>query len=83
MDFLRIFVFVTHALISVALIVLVVIQTSRSEGLGPIGGSSSSPILRGRQGVEEKLAEYTKYVAFAFMSMSFLAYMLSMKFGWS
>lgn len=82
MDVFRILLFSVHALVSITLIVLVVLQTSRSEGLGAVGGSSG-PSLRGRAGVEEKLAEYTKYAAFAFMFLSGLLYIFSLKFHWS
>ena len=82
MDILKTVMYLLHGLISLTLIGLVVMQTSRSEGLGAVGGSSS-PTSRGRQGVDEQLAQYTKWVAGAFMLMSIIIYMLSMRFNWS
>jgi protein translocase SecG subunit len=81
MDVFRILMFGLHAIVSILLIGLVVMQTHRSEGLGAMGGSSA-PAMRGRAGVEEKLAEYTKYVAAAFMILSALLYLFSLKFNW-
>jgi len=82
MDVLRILLFSIHAIVSVLLIALVVMQTHRSEGLGAVGGGGSQPSMRGRAGVEEKLAQYTKYVAAVFMILSALLYLFSLKFNW-
>jgi protein translocase SecG subunit len=68
-------------LVAAILIVLVMSQSSRSEGLGAVGGASA-PTSRGRGGMEEQLATYTKYTAFAFMVLSFLLYMFAMRFDW-
>lgn len=82
MDALRVILLVLHGLVSVVLIVLVVSQTARSEGLGAVGGSSGSgPSLRGRAGLDEKLSEYTRYAAFTFMILSLVLYLLAQKFG--
>jgi protein translocase SecG subunit len=81
MDVLRVVLSVLHIIASVILVGLVVSQTSKHEGLGAVGGSSG-PSLRGRAGVEEQLATYTKYVAVAFLVLSALLYMFAMKFGW-
>ena len=82
MDILRIILSVLHGIVSITLIALVVMQTSKSEGLGVVGGSSG-PSLRGRAGVDEQLATYTKYAAVAFMVLSALLYIFAMRFGWS
>jgi protein translocase SecG subunit len=82
MDILKFLMYGLHFMVSVILIALVVSQTSKAEGLGAVGGSSG-PSLRGRAGVEEKLAEYTRYAAFAFMVLSALLFMLATKFGWA
>ena len=71
-----------HTISALVLIGLVVSQTSRHEGLGAVGGSST-PSMRGRAGVEEKLAEYTKYTAIAFMILSLLLYLLGHRFHWT
>lgn len=81
MDIFRILLYTVHGLVSVGLVVLVVSQTSRHEGLGAVGGSSA-PQQRGRAGMEEQLAEYTKFTAMAFMVLSLLLYFCAMKFHW-
>ncbi|MFN3649920.1 MAG: preprotein translocase subunit SecG [Armatimonadota bacterium] len=81
MDVLKIIMYLAHFAVSVLLIILVVSQTSRAEGLGVVGGSSSSP-SRGRAGMDEQLQTYTKYVAVAFMVLSAILYILAMKFHW-
>jgi len=82
MDALRVILLVLHGLVSVVLIALVVSQSARSEGLGAVGGSSGGgPSLRGRAGVDEKLAEYTRYAAFTFMVLSLVLYLMAQKFG--
>ena len=81
MDFLRILMLVLHSVVSIILIALVVSQTSKHEGLGAVGGSSG-PSLRGRAGMDEKLSEFTRYAAIAFMVLSVLFYLLSQKFHW-
>ncbi|MCC2670592.1 MAG: Preprotein translocase SecG subunit [Armatimonadetes bacterium] len=78
---LKVLMYLSHFVVSVILIGLVVSQTSKSEGLGAVSGSSS-PSLRGRAGVDEKLAEYTRYAAIAFMTLSAILYILATKFGW-
>ena len=82
MDVLKFLMYGLHFIVSIVLIALVVSQHHRSEGLGAMGGSSGAP-TRGRAGMEEQLATYTKYTAFAFMVLSALLYMLSMKFNWA
>lgn len=64
-----------------ALIGLVAAQTTKSEGLtGTIGGKMSSS-FRGKPGMDEKLAELTKWSAIAFMAFVVIAYVLSAKGG--
>ncbi len=81
MDVLKWIMYGLHFVVSVVLIGLVVSQTNRSEGLGAVGGSSS-PSLRGRAGMDEQLALYTRYAAGAFMILSLLIYLLGHRFGW-
>lgn len=82
MDVLKFLMYAVHFIVSIALIVLVMSQTSRHEGLGAVGGTSS-PTMRGRAGVDEQLQTYTRYVAVAFMVLSALLYMFAMKFHWA
>jgi protein translocase SecG subunit len=81
MNIFQILMYVLHFTVSLVLIALVVSQTSKSEGLGAIGGSSG-PSLRGRAGMDEQLSTYTKYAAVAFMILSLLIYVLGSRFGW-
>lgn len=81
MVFLKVLLYGAHFLVSLLLIGLVMSQTSKSEGLGAVSGSSA-PSLRGRAGVDEKLSEYTRYTAIAFLILSVLLYIFATKFGW-
>jgi preprotein translocase subunit SecG len=83
MQILKIFMYTIHVIASIVLVALVVMQSSKSEGLGAVGGGGSGPSMRGRAGMEEKLGEYTRYAAIAFMVLSALLYMFATKFGWT
>jgi len=64
---------------ALALIGLVMSQTTKSEGLtGTIGGKASSS-FRGKPGIDDKLADLTKWCAIAFMVSSALVYYLAGK----
>ncbi|MCE5199177.1 MAG: preprotein translocase subunit SecG [Armatimonadota bacterium] len=55
---------------AVALIAIVMSQATKSEGLsGTIGGKSESA-FQGKPGLEERLAEVTKWSAVSFLVMS-------------
>lgn len=78
---LRYLVFTLHFLVSLGLIILVISQTTKHEGLGgTIGGGAGSSSFRGRPGLEDKLAQYTGVMATAFMFLSLLVFMLVEKF---
>jgi len=64
-------IFVALQLISaVALIAIVMSQATKSEGLtGTIGGKAESA-FQGKPGIEDRLAEITKWSAITFMVMS-------------
>ena len=63
-----------------ALIALVMLQTTKSEGLtGTIGGKMSSS-FRGKPGVDEKLSLFTKYAAIFFMVLTALVYYIHVTF---
>jgi preprotein translocase subunit SecG len=64
---------------ALGLIGLVMSQTTKSEGLsGTIGGKASSS-FRGKPGIDDKLADLTKWCAIAFMVSSALVYYLAGK----
>jgi len=59
---------------AVALIGLVMSQTTKSEGLtGTIGGKMTSS-FRGKPGMDEKLADITKWCAIVFFVLSAVVY---------
>lgn len=80
-DVLKYLFYFVHALVSISLIALVVMQTSKHEGLGVVGGASG-PSLRGRAGMDEKLSEWTRYTAAAFMILSALLYIAAERNNW-
>lgn len=60
---------VIQFLICIALIVAVVLQESKGEGLGSIGGGSSM-FFNKRKGAEQILETATTYLAVGFMVLS-------------
>jgi len=73
MQLLKWLLFTAHFVISAILIVLVMLQTHRSEGLGTVGGDTAGP-MRGRMGLEEQLTRWTAWAAGAFMVLSALLF---------
>lgn len=69
-------VWVIQFLISVGLVIAVVSQTARHEGLGGTFGGSSSASFRGRPGVEDQIQKLTMYLAIAFMVTSILSFIV-------
>lgn len=54
------------------MIIVIMMQTTKSEGLtGTIGGKASTT-FKGKPGTEEKLNQYTRYTAISFMVASAL-----------
>ena len=81
LDVLRMSLTILQFLSSLVLIVLVISQTTKSEGLtGTIGGKSSSS-FRGKPGIDDMLSNLTKWSAIAFMVSSILVYYLGSKIG--
>jgi len=81
LDVLRMSLTILQFLSSLVLIVLVISQTTKSEGLtGTIGGKSSST-FRGKPGIDDMLSNLTKWSAIAFMVSSILVYYLGSKVG--
>ncbi|HHT43147.1 MAG TPA: preprotein translocase subunit SecG [Firmicutes bacterium] len=64
------FLLVIQFLVCIALIVAVVLQESKGEGLGSIGGGSRMFFGSKRKGVEEVLETATTYLAVGFMVLS-------------
>lgn len=58
--------------VSIALIVVVAMQTTKSEGLtGTIGGQMT-PSFKGKPGIEEQLRSWTIYISVAWFVVSIL-----------
>ena len=77
MPFFKTVLIVIQMLSAVGLITLVMSQTTKSEGLsGTIGGKTSAS-FRGKPGLDDKLADLTKWCAIAFMVASALVYYMS------
>ncbi len=57
---------------AIILIVIVMSQTTKSEGLGASIGGKPTSSFRGKAGFEEKLEMYTMYAAVAFFVASAL-----------
>lgn len=72
MNAIQIILLVLQGLISVALVLIVMSQTSKNEGLtGTIGGNVSAN-FKGKPGFEERLQNYTRYLAIAWFAISIL-----------
>ena len=63
---------IAQIIISIALIVVILVQTKSSGGLGGIFGSDGS-VFRTRRGVEKTLFNFTIVLAAAFMVVSVLS----------
>lgn len=63
------FLMVIQFLICIALVVAVVLQESKGEGLGSLGGGASM-FFNQRKGTEEILETATTYLAVGFMVLS-------------
>jgi len=71
-DVLRTVVTVALFLVSIALIVVVVLQKSKGEGLGSIGGGGRL-FHHAQSGLDAFLDKATTYVAIGFMVLAVLA----------
>ncbi|MCL6520069.1 MAG: preprotein translocase subunit SecG [Armatimonadetes bacterium] len=75
------FLTVVQFVSALILIVLVMLQTTKSEGLtGTIGGKASAT-FKGKPGLDEKLSQLTKWSAVGFAVTSALLYWISIKAG--
>jgi len=73
----QVFLTAVQFISAIILIVLVMLQTTKSEGLtGTIGGKASAT-FKGKPGLDEKLANLTKWAAIGFAAASALLYYLS------
>ena len=69
-------------IVTVGLIAIVAVQTSKSEGLsGTLGGSTSVSGFHGRPGMEEQLQQWTTYLAIGFLVLSFITSLFHLRFN--
>jgi len=68
-----------YSVICIGLIVAVMIQTTKSEGLSGMMGGATQSIFRGKKSFEEKISTFTNYLAAAFIIGSFIIFMLIRK----
>ena len=71
MEVLKIVLTVLEVIASLALIVVVLLQSGKEEGLGAISGNSDSYMSRNGAGnLDQKLAAATKWVALAWILLT-------------
>jgi len=70
--FLFWFCAVLQFLVALGLIVIVALQTTKSEGLAGTLGGKASVSFQGRPGMEEQLQQWTTNLAVAFLVLSFV-----------
>lgn len=61
---------IVYFVVCVGLVVAVLLQTTKNEGLSGAIGGASKPVFKGKKGFEEVLQEYTNYLAIAFVVLS-------------
>jgi preprotein translocase subunit SecG len=72
MNAIQIILLILQGLISIALVAIVMSQTTKNEGLtGTIGGNVSAN-FKGKPGFEERMQDYTRYLGIAWFAISIL-----------
>jgi len=72
MDAFRIILTGIQVLAAIGMVIVILMQTTKSEGLsGTIGGKASST-FKGKPGSDERLGNYTRWTAITFMVTSAL-----------
>jgi protein translocase SecG subunit len=64
---------VLQTITALALIVIVMSQTTKHEGLGGAIGGKAQSSFRGKAGLEENLQRFTMYIAVTFFIISIFA----------
>ena len=73
MNAFQIILLVFQALISVALVLLVMSQPTKNEGLtGTIGNNATGANFKGKPGYEERMQGYTRQLSIAWFVISIL-----------
>jgi preprotein translocase subunit SecG len=81
MPWYLIFIYIIQVLVSIGLIVAVVSQTTKHEGLGGTIGGRAQASFRGRPGLEENIQRITMYLAIGWMGLCVLSFIVSHKSG--
>ncbi len=66
---------ILQVIISIVLIIIVMMQTSKSEGLGGTIGGQISSTFKGKPGFDDRLSYYTRLIAVVFFACSILVAM--------
>lgn len=72
MNAIQIILLIIQCLVSLSLIVIVAIQTSKNEGLTGSIGNNVSANFKGKPGYEERLQSYTRSLGIAWFVVSIL-----------
>ena len=67
METLKLIVTIIQVIISVALVVVVLMQSGKEAGLGAISGNNETYMGKSGNGLDKKLASATKWVALAWV----------------
>ncbi len=73
---MSVFLIVTQLVLSLGLIIITLLQTTKSEGLGGVIGGKSSTTFRGRKSTDEIFDRITTILAIAFLTSSLLTAIL-------
>lgn len=72
---------ILYVLVCISLVLLVMFQTSKQEGLGGVFGSSMQNLFRGKQSAEQKIAKSTSAVGFIFVILSMIICFVINRYG--
>ena len=61
-----------YFVVCVGLVIAVLLQTTKNEGLSGAIGGAAKPVFKGKKGFEEVLQEYTNYLAVGFAVLSMI-----------
>ncbi len=78
---MKIFFLVIHFLVTALLVASIAVQSSKSEGLGSLGGGSDT-VYRGSsaKGFDALLEKWTVYLAYGFLGTAFLSAIIIPRF---
>ena len=77
---MKIVIVAIHFIVTILLVGGILIQTSKSEGLGALGGGSDSVFRGATKGFEGFIDKWMVYLAYGFLITSFLSAIIAPKF---